>query len=274
VIPIIGGTLDHDGESLYWELAGEEGLPVLALCHGAGGNHGSWFQQVPHFADRYRVLTWDHRGFGMSTDRAERSGPEVAVGDLAALLDHIGAAEAHLVGQSMGGWTVLGFTLRWPERARSLVLADSLGGCPVPGWLERTAARLGDDGVVLGRHVAVGPHLRETDPTKVYLYQQLSGMGRSFGAFIPKSVARGLSDTVHDPADLAEVSCPVLCIVGADDAIFTPDWTRQAAALLPTATVEVIEQAGHSPYFEQPDAWNRVLDGFLAGIAATAGGRT
>jgi 2-succinyl-6-hydroxy-2,4-cyclohexadiene-1-carboxylate synthase len=268
VIPIIGGTLDHDGESLYWELAGEEGLPVLALCHGAGGNHGSWFQQVPRFADRYRVLTWDHRGFGMSTDRAERSAPDVAVTDLAALLDHIGAADAHLVGQSMGGWTVLGFTLRFPERVRSLVLADSLAGCPVAGWLERTAARAADGGVVLGRHVAVGPHLRDTDPTKVYLYQQLSGMGRSFGAFIPKSVGRGLSETVHPPEELAKVRCPVLCIVGADDAIFTPEWVHQAAALLPGATVEVIDRAGHSPYFEQPEAWNDVVDTFLTSVGS------
>jgi 2-succinyl-6-hydroxy-2,4-cyclohexadiene-1-carboxylate synthase len=266
VIPIIGGTLDHDGEALYWELAGEEGLPTLALCHGAGGNHASWYQQVPHFADRYRVLTWDHRGFGMSTDRAERSGPEVAVGDLAALLDHVGAADAHLVGQSMGGWTVLGFTLRHPERVRSLTLADSLGGCPVPGWLERAAVRRPEGGMVLGRHVAFGPHLRDTDPTKAYLYQQLSGMGRSFGAFIPASIGRGLSETVHDPAALAEVACPVLCIVGADDAIFSPEWMREVTGFLPTAELEVIELAGHSPYFEQPDAWNRVLDGFLSSV--------
>lgn len=268
MIPIVGGTLDHDGESLYWELAGEEGLPTLALCHGAGGNHGSWFQQVPHFADRYRVLTWDHRGFGMSSDRAERSGPAVAAGDLAALLDHIGAPDAHLVGQSMGGWTVLGFALRFPGRARSLTLADSLAGCPVPGWLERSAVRRPDGGVMLGRHIAVGPNLQETDPTKVYLYQQLSGMGRSFGAFIPPSVGRGLAETVHAPADLAAVSCPVLCIVGADDAIFTPEWMRQAAGFFPAAKLEVIDQAGHSPYFERPDAWNQVLDAFLGPLTS------
>jgi 2-succinyl-6-hydroxy-2,4-cyclohexadiene-1-carboxylate synthase len=264
VIPIIGGSLDHDGESLYWELAGEEGLPVLALCHGAGGNHAIWYHQVPHFADRYRVLTWDHRGFGMSSDRAERSGPDVAVGDLAALLDHVGAADAHVVGQSMGGWTALGFALRWPERARSLVLADSLGGCPVREWLDRKGIPRPDGGMVLGRHIAVGPHLQQTDPTKAYLYQQLGGMGRSFGAFIPRSVGRGLSETVHSPEDLAKLACPVLCIVGADDALFPVEWMRQAAAFLPGATLTVIDDAGHSPYFEQPERWNRVVDEFLA----------
>jgi 2-succinyl-6-hydroxy-2,4-cyclohexadiene-1-carboxylate synthase len=62
----------------------------------------------------------------------------------------------------------------------------------------------------------------------------------------------------------------VLCIVGADDAIFTPDWMRQAAALLPTAEVEVIDRAGHSPYFEQPEAWNGVLDAFLGASGSPA----
>ena len=120
------GFVESGGERLYFECVGD-GDP-LVLCHGAGGNHAIWWQQVPVFADRHAVITWDHRGFGRSSDRARESGPTVAVQDLGAILDHLGIERMDLVGQSMGGWTALGFALARPERVRSLVLADTLGG--------------------------------------------------------------------------------------------------------------------------------------------------
>ena len=57
-------TAPIDGVDLYYEVHGE-GLPVV-LCHGIGGNHASWFQQVGPFAERYRVVVFDHRAFGRS----------------------------------------------------------------------------------------------------------------------------------------------------------------------------------------------------------------
>jgi 2-succinyl-6-hydroxy-2,4-cyclohexadiene-1-carboxylate synthase len=268
--PIESGRLERDGDSLYFEITGAAANPVVVLCHGAGGNHAIWFEQVPVLAQRYCVVTWDHRGFGMSTDHAQQSSPDVAVADLRALLDHLGIDAAHLVGQSMGGWTALGFALAHPERARSLVLADSLGGCPVPGWLERAPAARPDWGTHLGRHAAIGPRLHRDDPTRVYLYQLIGGFGRGTGAGIPPSVARGLGQAVHEPAALAALACPVLCIVGADDAIFPPGWVRQAAAMLGGAPVVEIPGAGHSPYFEDPVAWNAAVLSFLAGVGAGA----
>lgn len=59
-------TLDHDGESLYIEVLGEGGVP-LVLSHGLGGNHAVWLHQAAHFARSRTVVLWDHRGFGRST---------------------------------------------------------------------------------------------------------------------------------------------------------------------------------------------------------------
>ena len=129
--PRATGFVESDGERIYHEVCGE-GEPVV-LCHGAGGNHASWYQQVPAFASRYRVITWDQRGFGRSTNRADRSGPRAAVADLRGLLDHLAVDKAHLVGQSMGGWVILGFALAHPERVRSLVFASTTAGIQVPG---------------------------------------------------------------------------------------------------------------------------------------------
>ncbi|MGH7288071.1 MAG: alpha/beta fold hydrolase, partial [Myxococcota bacterium] len=77
------GFLEHDGERIYWESAGDG--PALVLTHGAGGNHAAWFQQIPVFAKTRRVIAWDQRGFGRSTARGGANSPERAVRDLAAL---------------------------------------------------------------------------------------------------------------------------------------------------------------------------------------------
>ena len=60
-----GSVATADG-SIYYELIGQpdDTRPVVVLTHGAGGSHGVWYQQVPLLADRYRVVTWDSRGFG------------------------------------------------------------------------------------------------------------------------------------------------------------------------------------------------------------------
>jgi 3-oxoadipate enol-lactonase len=109
------GFADSNGEPISYEVVGA-GAP-LVLCHGAGGNHASWFHQVATFSDRYRVITWDHRAFGRSSSASGVGDPTVSIGYLGALLDAAGADRAHVVGQSMGGWTALGFTLAHRERS-------------------------------------------------------------------------------------------------------------------------------------------------------------
>ncbi|HKS92033.1 MAG TPA: alpha/beta hydrolase, partial [Tepidiformaceae bacterium] len=100
--------IEANGANLYYESHGDG--PAIVFAHGAGGNHLSWWQQVPYFRERYRCITFDHRGFGRSVDPgttpAQRAFPE----DLRGLLDGLGIERAFLVAQSMGGSTCLGFT--------------------------------------------------------------------------------------------------------------------------------------------------------------------
>jgi len=264
-IPFAGGFVDSDGERIYYETAGD-GDDVVVLCHGAGGNHASWWQQVPVFATRFRVVAWDHRGFGRSTDAAQVSGPDAAVRDLEALTAALGVERAHLVAQSMGGWTALGFALAHPERVRSLVLADTVAGI----WTAETE-RAHDDFVAraasewgrppeLGRHVAVGQVLAERDPARAFLYQEIGGFAE------PDIVHIGarLRATAYEHGAVADLRCSVLFVVGRDDPIFPPGAIRSAAAVVGEDT-EVVEipACGHSPYFEDADAWNEAVLAFL-----------
>src|SRR6266568_4905645 len=110
-----------DGFRLYYEDTGGSGPTVLFL-HGAGGNHLSWWQQVPGFAEEYRCVTMDQRGFGQSPDVPGGPGPAAL-----ALLDHLQIAQAALVAQSMGGWSSVGAAVRAPKRFWAIVLANTVG---------------------------------------------------------------------------------------------------------------------------------------------------
>lgn len=263
-LPRRTGFVEHDGESIYYEVVGEGGVP-LVLSHGAGGNHAAWYQQVAPFAADRTVVTWDHRGYGRSTDRADRSGPEVAVGDLLALVDALGIDSADLVGQSMGGWTSVGAALARPAVARSLVLADTLGGFMSPAiiaGLTRRPPVVSDVGETLGVHPALGSAFSVREPERAHLYQSLGRMGSADPAVIlPRLLA-----VTHDAADAARLTMPVLCIVGDQDPLFPPSSVRALADLLPNARVVEISGCGHSPYFEDAAAWNAAVRQFLVTV--------
>ena len=256
------GFVEHDGESLFYEVVGEGPVP-LVLSHGAGGNHAIWYQLVAPLAMDRMVVTWDHRGYGRSTDRAGRSGPEVAARDLLAIIDHLGISQADLVGQSMGGWTVVGAALARPSVVRTLVLADTLAGFTSPEIEAAVASRpalvLSDR---LGHHPALDPAFSARQPERAHLYQSLGRMGTAS----PTVVLPRLQAVTHGAGDAARLIMPILCIVGDRDSLFPPASIRALAGLLPHARVVEISGSGHSPYFEDAETWNETVRRFLAEV--------
>jgi pimeloyl-ACP methyl ester carboxylesterase len=259
------GVLEGDGERLYFEVIGQ-GEP-LVLCHGLGGNHGSWWQQVQPLArSGLQVVTWDQRGFGNSTRATGPFGPGPAVADLDRLLDHLALSRVHLVGQSMGGWVAMGAALEQPERFASLTLTDTLAGVLTAAIADLVAASMAALGGgmrtdVVGAHPALGQAFRTARPDLALLYEELSG----FGDKPPDDeMFTLLGNTRYDPAAVARLALPALLLVGEQDPLCPPAAMRLIAELLPDATLVVLDQCGHSPYFEDPARWNAALLEFLA----------
>src|SRR5215469_15468456 len=126
---ITPGRVEIGKFTLYYERVGA-GAPIVFL-HGLGGNHLSWWQQVPYFMRSFECITVDQRGFNLSPD-PDGVFNQAHSSDLAALLDHLKIGKAVLVGQSMGGWTIVGYALEHPERVAALVMADTPGGIFTP----------------------------------------------------------------------------------------------------------------------------------------------
>src|SRR5438128_3472422 len=121
----IVGKLKRPFGQLHYEVTGSG--PAVIFAHGLGGNHLSWWQQVAHFAPRYTCVAFAHRGFAPSDAIAGAPDPADYADDLAALIDHLKLPDVRLVGQSMGGWTMLEYALGHLTRVKALVLSSTSG---------------------------------------------------------------------------------------------------------------------------------------------------
>jgi pimeloyl-ACP methyl ester carboxylesterase len=259
------GFIDSEGERIYFESWGDTGEPVI-LAHGMGGSHAVWYQQVPFLVQQHRVITWDQRGFGRSTSNTGDVGPVASVRDLLGLLDHLEVERAHIVGQSMGGWSALGFAIHHPDRIISLTLADTIGGIFTPDIRQslldygvEAATGLPPDQLPLGEHPAVGSQLLDEDLARSFLYSELGSLTDP----PPPAVIMPLLVTTDHTARVSDVRVPTLFVVGEHDPIFPPSMIKSAASHIDGSRVEVVESTGHSPYFERPALWNDIVAEFL-----------
>ncbi len=266
------GHLDRPDCRLYYEVSGEG--PLLMFAHGLGGNHLSWWQQVPHFRDRYTCVTFAHRGFAPSSAPPGGPDPGDYAGDLGALIDHLGGGDVRIVGQSMGGWTGLDYAFANPNRVRALVLASTAGaiardaslfGDPeqMPGWIAKTDAAA-KALVARNIHVAGGERLAREQPAAHFLYQEIDALSTVDKVALRKR----LGETCIRPASqLRTLSVPTLWLTGDEDIVYPPFLSDLLAPMMPNARVVRVPSAGHSVYFERPAEFNRAVEAFLSAHA-------
>ncbi len=266
-------TAAVNGIQLYYEEHGSG--PAVVFAHGAGGNHLSWWQQVPVFARKYRCVSFDHRGWGLSLDGHD-AGPAAFVDDLRGLLDHLGIERVALVSQSMGGLTCLAFTIGHPQRVSALVMGNTFAGMRREVWLAAeedlriNARALWERRRRLGIRRALAPGFARRERQKMFLYKQIRMLNEEGPNRLPTQEAvmrvRALE---RDPAaaasreQLAAIQAPVLFIGGEHDEVMPPPLMEVACSLIPGARMTVVPGAGHSVYFEQPETFNRLVLEFL-----------
>jgi pimeloyl-ACP methyl ester carboxylesterase len=248
-----------NGGRLYYEQHGSG--PDVVFLHGAGGNHLSWWQQIPVFGERYRCTVFDARGWGRSTGETG-IGRWVFGTDLVALTEHLGIEKGHFIAQSMGGRAIAGLTRLAPRRIRSLVLCGTTAGATndrVRDLQDELQEERGNGGL---REHALAKAFEEANPALALLYRQINALNpaRPKG-FLgrPPPTYRG---SMHDL--LGGLGVPVLFVVGEHDMITSPGLIREAQGLVPGAAFQQIDGAGHSAYFEAPAAWNETVLAFLA----------
>jgi 3-oxoadipate enol-lactonase len=249
-----------DGLRLYYEDTGGT-APALLFLHGAGGNHLSWWQQVPVFAEEYRCVTVDQRGFGQSPDVPGGPGPAALATDAIVLLDHLGIARAALVAQSMGGWAAAGAAVRAPERLWAIVMANTVGNLTNAeiAALRQQLAAASPPRPAVPWHAALGETFRQTQPVRSFLYAQIASTNTPLPAGFRDQLGR-LTTAVER---YAATRVPTLFLTSDEDGLIWPALSRKVHEHVPGSRFERVEAAGHSTYFERPDVFNREVGAFL-----------
>ena len=251
---------ERAGARLYYEDSGGEG-PVLLFLHGAGGNHLSWWQQVPVFAEEYRCVSVDQRGFGQSPDVPGGPGPAALATDALALLDHLQIRRAAIVAQSMGGWAAVGAAVRAPERFWAIVLANTVGNLTNPeiaAVRQRLVAASPPRPAVLW-HAALGKSFRAAQPVRSFLYAQIAGVNPPRPADFSDQLLRLTTPVERYVA----TRVPTMFLTSDEDGLIWPELSRTVHAAVPGSRFEQVDAAGHSTYFERPDVFNREVGAFL-----------
>ncbi|MDQ3810049.1 MAG: alpha/beta hydrolase [Chloroflexota bacterium] len=265
-----------NGVELYYESTGD-GLP-LVFCHEFASDYRGWDPQVRAFARLYRCVTYSQRGFPPSSvpGDPEAYSQDLLIGDLLALLDHLGIERAHLVGFSMGGNVVLNFALRYPERCRSIVLIGTGAGTVNRERFERDiertvqllrSASMREFADTYGRGPTRLPFLRKDPHGWTVFRDQLaehSAVGQALlmlGVMLRRPAIYALEERVRG------MPVPTLIVCGdEDEPCLEPALFLKRT--IPSAGLMIVPQTGHAVNLEEPSWLNAALAEFFRLVEA------
>jgi 3-oxoadipate enol-lactonase len=238
--------------------------PAVVLIHGLAGDLSAWNAQLALLRPQFRVIAFDNRGAGRSTQVDEPVSTRELAADTLGLMEHLGIAHAQVVGRSMGGAIAQHMALMAPQRVDSLVLCasfaklDALGRRVLSNMREALEWR--GSWADHARHSVqnfVSAEFFNTRPQQVAAIESLIGGETRLPACYSR---QNEACQAHDTSgELARIAQPTLVMAGAADPICSPTATRILSEGLPDARTEMFEGASHFFLMEQPERFNRLL---------------
>lgn len=242
----------------YWDTGGTG--EVIVLNHPKCQGSACFPYQQPAFAGAgYRVIAWSRRG-AAETSRGPENDPSTAAADLCALLDHLGVDKCHLLGVAEGAAVAMHFALEQPMRVGCLILSGA-----------RLFVDEDDYRAMNQRAWLAGTHHAET-----HFFEVGSSYRGANGEGLKAWVELGKAAHPDEPFDaqpfgakpltwarLSQLAAPVMLVTGDSDHYSSAAHNRLFAQHLRNRELAVIDEAGSSSYWEQPDAFNAVTLDFL-----------
>jgi len=259
------------GQKIHYIEAGSG--PNVILLHGLGGDATNWMMNTAVLAKSYHVYVPDQIGFGAS----DKPLVNYRVGTLADFLDgfctKLGISKASVVGNSLGGWTAMAFTLAHPEKVERMVLVDSAGysfehlGTPKPPreMLETlNPATVAASKAVLNVILANKAMVTDAAAQQMFAAHMEKNDGYTIERFID-SILRG-EDVVD--GKLGAIKAPTLVMWGREDALVPLPAGQMMAKEIPGSEIVIFDHCGHVPQLECASPFNAALLKFLSGGSA------
>lgn len=265
------GYVEVDGGRLYLESAGAGA--DLVFLHPGLWDLRTWDGQFDRFAEAYRVVRYDARGYGRSS-RLEPGRPYSPVADLAAVLDAVSADHAALIGCSMGGATAVDFVLTYPERVDALVLAAS-GMNGLDDTTPEEEAELDRLYEGIDEAMEVGD-LEGAQDIRLRLWAPL-GTGDDAGRRVRQIAFDNIHELTMDESGarnieppaierLEEISAPTLVLPADHDPMTLRRVSSILAQRIPGARLVQIPETDHVLNMRRPEAFDAIVLGFLAEV--------
>lgn len=260
---LTGNILERAGCPLHYWTGGITSAPWVVFTHGACVDHRCFDPIVQAAAEKYHVLTWDVRGHGVSQPMGEDFTVPLAVDDLLAILDRVGAPQAAFVGHSNGSYIMQELAFRHPQRIQALLIAD--GTCitwkrsAFDEWITRNSAAM----MALFPYETLKksglPAVSARKDVQDYTYGAYSMLSRR--DFL--TIWKGVSNSIHAEAD-DRITQPLLLVLGENDRMgdtlkVMPLWAKRKS----NCRYEVIPNASHFAIMDQPEIFTRLMMEFL-----------
>lgn len=274
-----------ESESEYFEAVSSDGVrlcvralgardrvPILFL-HGFSQSHLAWRRQFEGaLAERFRLIAFDLRGHGWSEKPSGAQSyrePHRWADDVAAVLAAAGAERAVFVGWSYGGRVILDYAATHGTKA--------IAGIDFVGAVIGDAAEYYGERIGTIRGTLASDPAASIDGTRRFLRACFAREPApddfermlAYNSMVPPAIrAKLLGREVGANALLASLSLPVLFTQGALDAIVAPAMSDYGARTVPGAKISLYEGIGHSPFFEDPERFDRELADFVRSCVA------
>jgi proline iminopeptidase len=267
-----------DKVKLYYEEIGS-GTPIL-FAHEFAGDYRNWEQQMRYLSRRHRCITYSARGYKPSDVPADVAsyGYKHFASDAIAVLDHLQIAKAHVVGLSMGGYTVVVLGMSHPDRLLSLTAAGVGSGSERAHTEEfrKSCHALADEFLKKGSVEVVKAY--GLSPARIpFLVKDPRGFAE-FNQMFSEHDAKGSANTMRGfqavrPSiydfenELRKVSVPALIVVGdEDEPCLEPSFLLKQ--WMPTSGLVVLTKSGHVVNQEEPALFNEAVADFIARVEA------
>ncbi len=260
--------LQINGASIYYE-EHRNGPETLVFSHGLLWSGYMFHNQIAVLKDRYRCITFDHRGQGQSEVTQSGYDIESLYKDAIALIEALGCAPCHFVGLSMGGFVGLRVGIRRPDLLKSLTIIESSSDPEAKEAARRyrmlsIVARWIGLRVVADRVMAImfGQKFLN-DPDRADLkHEWKERMVANHRIGITRAVS-GIITREGITEQLDQIKAPTLIIVGDQDVATVPEKAEKMHAGIPNSKLVIIPDAGHTSTVEEPEAVTAAMADFL-----------